>query len=190
MNSLIQEIKTTKNLIEENVTEENLTGETENLTGETENLTGETENLTGENNQLNELNNNRLDKLLLNLRTISEIKENDKLKVNEESLLIDQSSFQFIRRWYNSENRGNTLTKINDMIDDIFAYIEIIKNNKYENANRDIQRILVGLTTSVKGIDNLKVTYKKDVNIITKLTLYTEKLNMKINELNTLINIL
>ena len=65
-----------------------------------------------------------------------------------------------------------------------------MKDNMYDNANRDIQRILVGLTTSIKGMECLKITYKRDINVITKLNLYTEKINMKINELNTAINII
>ena len=132
----------------------------------------------------------KLDKLLLNLRTISEIKDFDKLRVNNDNLKIDQSSLQFVTRWYYAEGRDNTLTKISDILEETFSHIETIKNNTYDNANRDIQRILVGLTTSVKGIDCLKVTYKKDINIITRLNLYAEKINMKINELNTTINLL
>jgi hypothetical protein len=132
----------------------------------------------------------KLDNLLLNLRTISEIKDFDKLSVNDDNLKIDLSSMQFISRWYYSEGRDNTITKINEVLDEIFNYIETIKNNVYDNANRDIQRILVGLTTAVKGIECLKVTYKKDINIITRLNLYAEKINIKINELNTSINII
>lgn len=131
----------------------------------------------------------KLDKLLLNLRTISEIKDFDKLRVNNEILQIDQSSFQFITRWYNAEGRDNTLNKISDILEETFSHIETIKNNTYDNASRDIQRILVGLTTSIKGIECLKVTYKKDINVITRLDLNLEKINMKINELNTTINI-
>jgi len=132
----------------------------------------------------------KLDTLLLNLRTIAEIKDFDKLRVTNNNLKIDQTWWPFISRWYYAEGRDSTLTKISDTLDETFDYIETIKNNVYDNANRDIQRILVGLTTSIKGIECLKVTYKKDINVITKLNLYTEKINMKINELNASINIL
>ena len=132
----------------------------------------------------------KLDKLLLNLRTLSEIKDFDKLRVNNDNLQIDQSPIQFVTRWYYAEGRDSTLTKISDILEETFSHIETIKNNTYYNSNRDIQRILVGLSTSVKGIDCLKVTYKKDVNVITRLDLYAEKITMKINELNTTINII
>ena len=132
----------------------------------------------------------KLDKLLLNLRTLSEIKDFDKLRVNNDNLQIDQSALQFVTRWYYAEGRDCTLNKISDILEETFSHIETIKNNTYDNANRDIQRILVGLTTSVKGIDCLKVTYKKDINVITRLDLYAEKITMKINELNTTINII
>lgn len=141
-----------------------------------------------ENNQ--QIDQNKFDNLLLNLRTISEIKDFDKLNVNNNNLQIDQSSLQFLSRWYNSEGRDTTLIKINNILEEIFNYIEVIKNNIYDNANRDIQRILVGLTTALKGIECLKVTYKKDINIITRLNLFSEKINMKITDLNTAINIL
>jgi len=132
----------------------------------------------------------KLDNLLLNLRTIAEIKEFDKLRVINDNLQIDQSQFPFITRWYYAEGRDSTSTKISDTLDETFGYIETIKNNIYDNANRDIQRILVGLTTSVRGLERLKVTYKKDINIITRLDLYLEKINIKINELNLTINII
>ena len=130
----------------------------------------------------------KLDNLLLNLRIISEIKEYDKLKVNDGNLKIDQSSFKFLTRWYNSEGRDNTIIKINNILDEIFEYIDSIKNNK--NSNRDMQRILIGLTNSIRGIDCLKVTYKSDINIITNLNLYSEKIQIKINELNRKIKII
>ena len=156
------------------------------------------ENTVGENNNqetANEKNpqqvdHNKLDNLLLNLRTIAEIKDFDKLSINNDNLNIDQTWLQSLSRWYYVEGRDITLTKINDILEETFEYIEVIKNDMYENANRDIQRILVGLTTTIKGLDCLKVTYKKDINIITKLNLYSEKINMKINELNTAINII
>ena len=122
----------------------------------------------------------KLDNLLLNLRTIAEIKDFDKLRVTNNNLKIDQTWLPFITRWYCAEGRDSTLTKISDTLDETFGHIETIKNNVYDNANRDIQRILVCLTTSIKGIECLKVTYKKDINVITKLNLYTEKINMKI----------
>ena len=96
----------------------------------------------------------------------------------------------FITRWYHADGRDNSLTKICEVLEETFKYIETIKNNTYDNANRDIQRILVGLTTAVKGIECLKITYKKDINVITRLNLYIEKINMKVNELNSAINIL
>jgi len=139
---------------------------------------------------IQQIDQDKLDNLLLNLRTISEIKDFDKLSVSNENLKIDQSSLQFISRWYYSEGRDNTIIKINEILDEIFNYIETIKNNVYDNANRDIQRILVGLTTAIKGIECLKVTYKKDINIITRLNLYSEKISMKIADLNIAINIL
>ena len=70
----------------------------------------------------------KLDKLLLNLRTISEIKDFDKLRVNNEILQIDQSSFQFITRWYYAEGRDNTLNKTSDILQESFSHMESIKN--------------------------------------------------------------
>jgi hypothetical protein len=132
----------------------------------------------------------KLDNLLLNLRTIAEIKDFDKLRVTSNDLKIDQTWIPSITRWYYADGRDNSLTKIGEVLEETFKYIETIKNNTYDNANRDIQRILVGLTTAIKGIECLKITYKKDINVITRLNLYIEKINMKVNELNSAINIL
>ena len=136
-----------------------------------------------------------LDSLLLNIRIISEIKEYDKLKtsLDNNSLKIDQDYLQFVWRYYYDDNRENSLNRIKFIMEKTFDLIEDIKNEEKIQSSktnkRDLQRLLLALTASLRGLDNLKVTYKLDVNIIASLNLLIEKINIKINELNVMFKI-
>ena len=66
---------------------------------------------------------NTLNKLLLNLETISLIKENDKLYCDNNTMVIDEPYFlQSFVRTYNGYNRQSCILNINTLIDNIFEY--------------------------------------------------------------------
>ena len=141
-------------------------------------------NNENENNNENNYNKDELDNILLKLNIISQLKENDKLVVNNNDFKIDNNNFQFVKRWYYSENRENTLNKLNEIIDITFKFIE---NN---HINKILQRILFSLKSCINGINSLKLTYKNDVNIITKIDLLIENINIKINEIELKFNLI
>merc|ERR1711907_739193 len=130
-----------------------------------------------ENNNENNYNKDELDNILLKLNIISQLKENDKLVVNNNDFKIDNNNLQFVKRWYYSENRENTLNKLNELMD---TTVKFIDDN---HINKILRRILFSLKSSINGINYLKLTYKNDVNIITKIDLLIENINIKINEL-------
>ena len=130
-----------------------------------------------------------IETLMLNMRIISEIKENDKLVSNSECLEIDTRYIQSIQRWWYEDGRQNALIKISKIVDDLFNFIDKTygKNNeiKYNNAFAEnkthlFQRIHRILLNSIKGLINLKITYKNDIKTITKIDLIIEKINIKV----------
>ena len=131
-----------------------------------------------------------VDQLLFNLKTISEIRENDKLLSHQTNLEIDQRYFQNIRKWYYNENRDATLDKLNDIIENAFIYVESLykkdsKSKIVDTSNSSkLQRIYLLLTNCTNGLDNLKLTYKDDLTIKTKINLIIEKIKIRNNELS------
>jgi len=134
-------------------------------------------------------------KMLLNLKIISQIKINDKLKIdkNLENIQIDLDIFQSLFRTLNNDSRVLTIETINKLMDKCFELIEYIKNKEKKEKNinnkKKLQRILNSMILSIKGLENLKVTYKSDRNIVTNLDLLIENINIKIIELKQIFQI-
>ena len=130
-----------------------------------------------------------IETIILNMRIISEIKENDKLVANTECLEIDTRYIQSIQRWWYEDRRQNALIKISKIVDDLFNFIDktygesqIIKVNETfeEDKTHLFQRIHRILSNSIKGLENLKITYRYDIKTITKIDLIIEKINIKL----------
>merc|ERR1712070_1042919 len=58
-----------------------------------------------------------IDTILLNLKIISQIKENDKLITSNSMLEIDNNYFQFAKRWFNNDSRLTTIEYIKSIVD-------------------------------------------------------------------------
>ena len=141
---------------------------------------------------------NKIEDILLNMKIISEINENDKLLTNNECLEIDTRYFQSFQRWWYEDGRDNTLIKLDEIIKILFSYIDqnynsndnntITKNFK-EGKTHLFQRIHRSLSNSIKGLENLKTTYKDDIKTISKVDLLIEKINIKIERMSQRIKI-
>ena len=129
-----------------------------------------------------------IETIILNMRIISEIKENEKLVANSECLEIDTRYIQSIQRWWYIDGRQDALIKISNIVGNLFKFIDktYSKNNKINNDNKFeedkthlFQRIHMILLNSIKGLENLKITYKNDIKTITKIDLIIEKIKIK-----------
>jgi hypothetical protein len=157
---------------------------------------------------LMDVKNMKLDNLLLNLKIISNLKEYDKVSVNSENIIIDTPSmFQGIYRTWNGDSRKNTIGIIDSIINRIFEitdelldeetcnqnrnHIIITMNNKpfKDNIISTFQTIVVQLSETITGLQNLKITYLKDVSITAKIDLIISKIQNRINKINNLMNI-
>tara|TARA_B100001057_G_C22705733_1_gene893685 strand:- start:495 stop:962 length:468 start_codon:yes stop_codon:yes gene_type:complete len=121
------------------------------------------ENITN-NNKLDSLS---IDELVLNLKLISKIKHNDKMIVIDKVIQTDQRLLQPIRRWWTSDTREDTVN-----------YVELIINQtiQYLNINNDNESILKELPLTIRGLDNLKSTYKADQLFKSKIDILKEKI--------------
>ena len=108
-----------------------------------------------------------IDELILNLKLISKIKHNDKMIVIDKVIQTDQRLLQPIRRWWTSDTREDTVN-----------YVELVINQtiQYLNINNDNESILKELPLTIRGLDNLKSTYKADQLFKSKIDILKEKI--------------
>ena len=143
---------------------------------------------------------NLIENCLLNLKIIAKLEENDKLITTDELLKIDKPIiFQGIRRWYTQESREVTMNKLNNIYTCSFNITDnILRNEKnleedetnLDDSNSQIfQKFIIELTNSLRGIDNLKTTYKEDVPMISQLDMISSKLNTRLEKMNKICRI-
>ena len=139
------------------------------------------------------------DKLLINLRILSKIQKNGKITKSTEGIIhLESSAFlKSIKRFFNNDNRKQSIFEINSIIDETNITLNHLINNKHMQKNHnssseiglkrekseyintfDVIKILLHeLNKSRYGIENLKFTYKSDQNIISQIDIILLKVN-------------
>jgi hypothetical protein len=128
-----------------------------------------------------------IDSILLNLKMISLIKPQDKLYLEDGLLKIDiPAMMQGIVRWINDYSRLKTMDDIEGLINATQSFVEnnLKKQERSEEDNRECQKILVEVSKSIIGIQNLKITYTEDTFIQSKLDVISEKIDEIKNKLS------
>ena len=137
---------------------------------------------------------------ILNLKIISQIKENDKLFANQKIIQIDPPSvLQGVNRWYYNEGRHITLDKLTQIINESLLIteklLEVEKLNKdrhrdLEEDNTQIfQNFIIHMTNSLLGLENLKKTYTEDIMITSQIDLLLKKITVRIDKMTKLFSI-
>ena len=133
------------------------------------------------------------DYFFINLNTIAQIEEYDKLGLkminNETKLIVDKYSYiSFLTRRYNGYDRISVLDYLKDFINKLEKFVELlIKGNLNEHGDT----IISAIDKACKGLINLKNTYNYDSNIVSEISLLIFKLNnftSQLKEMNVLIN--
>ena len=119
-----------------------------------------------------------INKILLDLEVIKQIRKGDKLAVmilpGETKLTVDTSYyFSGLYRKYNGYNRDTTLKYLDDLLDKIQKSSIIILNGNHIDIAENLQ---LGIKNSIMGFSNLKDTYEKDSVVNSKLTLVIKQL--------------
>jgi len=112
-----------------------------------------------------------IEKLLINLRVISQIQPYQKINAKSEFLSIEYYNwFASLARWVRTDDRQTCLKRLNEIITES-------KNIKeYET------RIKKNLKNCIKGLENLKKTYEDDITTIPYLELLIENITEFIGE--------
>ena len=152
---------------------------------------------------MNKNNDNRLNRIFINLKILSYIKEYDKLLLTFDDaniIEIDNAGMtQPIRRWWNGRTRSETLTFLNEFIDETFSIIDETLENEingnisgsfFKESNHNIlQRFLLELSNCIKGLYNLKITYNYDVTFKSQLDNIIEGIEFRIKKIKEALRI-
>ena len=138
---------------------------------------------------------------LTNLKILSKLKSNNKLNFGDGKFSIDEWNYsQPLRRWWSQESRNNTINHLENFISELFKIIDSIYSREI-NASNDIaddyypdtvsadvfknenSKILLQFVTeighSMKGLTNLKRTYKNDTATVSALEIIIERLDVR-----------
>ena len=113
-----------------------------------------------------------IEDVILNLKMISKIKQNNKLVIINKTLHVDQRLLQPVFRWYTADNRYDTLSFITTVINHALENTLHIKHPVF-----DVDKMKEELLSTIQGLENLSATYKLDNLIVSKIDILIDKIN-------------
>ena len=121
-----------------------------------------------------------IETVVLNLKLISKIKQNEKLIIDNKIIKVDVRILQNIRRWLTSDGRDESIDYVEFIISETIAYI----NNLVDDNNLvySKSKLIEELSNTCNGLDNLKSTYKIDNIITSRIDILKEKINNMCNK--------
>lgn len=122
---------------------------------------------------MEELQIEKLEDVILNLKLISKIKQNDKMIIVNKVIQVDHRLLQPLFRWYTSDNRSETFNFITLIIN---KGIENLSSEKKEDMIYSKDFIKKELLNCLEGLENLGATYKNDILISSKIDLLKDKI--------------
>ena len=108
--------------------------------------------------------------ILLDLEILKQIKEDDKLGLiilpGEKKLFVDSSSrLSSIKRWFYGNNRENTITYLEELVEKIEKFSNFVKNGNHNYLGNVLKK---AIDEALVGIENLKKTYNSDSITVAK----------------------
>ena len=139
-----------------------------------------------------------LESILIDLKIISKISENDKISSGniESNIIIENNDLlQGVRRYINSESREKSVEMIEKILDKSFEYAKNCMNSTFINlytikhnpTKHEIEQhfreytklknLSIEISNSKKGLENLKKTYSPCVKTVAKIDWIIDKIN-------------
>ena len=128
------------------------------------------------------------DYFYIDLNTMSQLEEYDKLGLkninNDIKLVVDKYGYtSSITRRYNGYNRIAIIDYLKNFTNKLEKYVELLVKGSLHDYGEKLMPVMI---SAIKGLENLKLTYKDDSNIISELSLIIIKFNEFINELKNI----
>jgi len=125
---------------------------------------------------------NSIEDTILNLKMLSQIKPYDKLYLVDGLIKIDTPYlFQGIYRWYQSYDRETTTKDLDKIVEDVIKITDELINKTEISCEENVlcQTLLIEINNASKGLSNLKISYKDDTFITSKLDIIKDKLKSR-----------
>lgn len=136
--------------------------------------------------------------LLFELKLLSKIKKNDKLVTSGDKLGISSDTLlqPLIRKYY-GDSRISTMKRIDMLCENIFIFIKsslkevndnrgLIQNvHNKNNIIEKLKHMWLEMSGSIKGLENLKITYENDASIESQIDVCIDKLKGYIDDITT-----
>ena len=140
------------------------------------------------------------EEVIINLKLISEIQINDKLRIYGNNIDIDSRYIKSIMRIFYGDGRANTVKFINMLINYAIKYsnnlIQIINSENNENPElkhnkHQLNVLTTSLNTSLNGLNKIKITYQNDNVFIANIELISDKIRVIVdNNMNNTLTII
>lgn len=119
--------------------------------------------------------------LLQSMIFISKIEVGNKINFKSMSLSSDDSWIDSLWRYWSGEGREEMIKKIDGLIDSVIVSIEQYSESEF------CSLIVNHLADCLKGIENLKETYKEDHNITSSLDVTIQNIKIQLFRNKTLL---
>tara|TARA_R100001163_G_scaffold41949_1_gene31729 strand:+ start:4713 stop:5303 length:591 start_codon:yes stop_codon:yes gene_type:complete len=133
-----------------------------------------------------------IDYLLSKLKVLSKLQFGQKLIFEDSKIQImetDKNNWARFVKWWLGETRYSTLDKLQGFfheIKDIITKLAKEAENSTEK-QQTLNRIQTELTSAMRGLNNLILTYQDDHTVVSQLETLTENFNIEINRLNDIL---
>ena len=124
-----------------------------------------------------------IDGVLIDLSVVSQVKDHDKLGVNnlpgKQELVIfsGKAWFQGPYRWYYGSNRSDVIEYLQALVNRVERHSELFSEPVTEKTKVLRENLKKYTISSLEGLTHLKHTYESDNHMVAQLTLITEKLS-------------
>jgi hypothetical protein len=126
-----------------------------------------------------------LDSILSKLKVISKIESGHKILVEDSQIHImecDKSSLDRFRKWWLGETRQTTMSKLRGLYLEVHDIIQELGNSIELNQNV-LERLRNEITNSLRGLQNLMITYQNDRTIVSQLETLVENFRLEIKQI-------
>ena len=119
---------------------------------------------------------------LTRLKFLSKIRKGEKINVSANTLQPDSFVTSLSRSIFNTDNRQNTLTYIQNSINSAFQLFNIYIASTKLSEKTLAQQILSDICASKNGIRNLIITYQEDTMFCCSIETYLQTIDAKLGE--------
>lgn len=124
-----------------------------------------------------------IDSVLVDLSVVSQLKDNDKLGVNNlpgKQELVIYSGKMWLQgpyRWYCGSNRSEVIEYLHILVQKVQKHSELFSEPVTEKTKVLRENLKKKILSSLEGINNLQTTYSTDNHVVAQLQLLQEKLS-------------